>query len=305
MSPLPSIGPDPPAVQVLLAIYLNDHLAGSTVGRDLSRRSADSNRGTSYEPFLSQLAGEIDEDRRSLLAIMDALGVRVDRFKAAAAWGAEKLGRLKLNGQLRGYSPLSRVVELEGLVLGVYGKRALWITLASSPATVPCSSPTSSRGSERALRASWRGWRPTASRPSRTRWGRAANRLRPFPAISLAPSADRAPPRGGNSLRRGPPGPLDGRDDSRSARSSAGPSASILRVRHSRAARSRSICARRGPSAGYRSPDASASRRRRLTTERPADARASAGRLLLLDRCDAPLGGPSVAIAFQGAASPT
>lgn len=129
MSPLPSIGPDPPASEVLLAIYLNDHLAGSTVGRDLSRRSADSNRGTSYEPFLSQLAGEIDEDRRSLLAIMDALGVRVDRFKAAAAWGAEKLGRLKLNGQLRGYSPLSRVVELEGLVLGVYGKRALWITL--------------------------------------------------------------------------------------------------------------------------------------------------------------------------------
>lgn len=129
MSPLPSIGPDPSASDVLLAIYLNDHLAGSTVGRELSRRSAGSNRGTPYEPFLSGLAREIGEDRRSLLAIMDALGVRVDRLKAAAAWGGEKLGRLKLNGQLRGYSPLSRVVELEGLVLGVYGKRGLWITL--------------------------------------------------------------------------------------------------------------------------------------------------------------------------------
>jgi hypothetical protein len=129
MSPLPSIGPDSPPNGVLLAIYLNDHLAGATVGRDLSRRSAASNCGTPYEPFLGQLAREIAEDRRSLLVIMGALGVRVNRLKAAAAWAGEKLGRLKLNGQLRGYSPLSRVVELEGLALGVAAKRGLWITL--------------------------------------------------------------------------------------------------------------------------------------------------------------------------------
>jgi hypothetical protein len=129
MSSAPSIGPDPPSSDVLLAIYLNDHLAGSTVGSELARRSAGSNRSTPYEPFLSRLAEEIVDDRRSLMAMMEALGVRVDRVKAAAAWGAEKLGRLKLNGQLRGYSPLSRVVELEGLAIGVLGKRALWITL--------------------------------------------------------------------------------------------------------------------------------------------------------------------------------
>lgn len=35
---------------------------------------------------------------------------------------AEKLGRLKPNGQLHGYSPLSRVIELEGLYLGISGK---------------------------------------------------------------------------------------------------------------------------------------------------------------------------------------
>jgi hypothetical protein len=129
MSRLPAIGPDPPASDVLLGIYLNDHLAGSTVGRELSRRAQASNHGTRYEPFLNQLAREIDEDRRSLLAIMAAVGVRVDRLKTAVAWGGEKFGRLKLNGQLRGYSPLSRVVELEGLALGVHGKRLLWIAL--------------------------------------------------------------------------------------------------------------------------------------------------------------------------------
>ena len=89
MSPLPSIGPDPPPSDVLLAIYLNDHLAGSTVGRDLSRRSASRNRGTPYEPFLSRLAREVAEDRQALLATMDALGARIDRLKAAAAWGSE------------------------------------------------------------------------------------------------------------------------------------------------------------------------------------------------------------------------
>src|SRR5437660_3426307 len=114
---------------MLLAIYLNDHLAGATVGRELSRRAAASSRDTSDGAFLDDLAREVQEDRESLLAIMGALGIRVDRLKVAGGWGAEKLGRLKLNGRLRGYSPLSRIVELEALALGVRGKLALWRTL--------------------------------------------------------------------------------------------------------------------------------------------------------------------------------
>jgi hypothetical protein len=114
---------------MLLAIYLNDHLAGATGGRELARRAAGSNRGSSYGPFLAQLAEEIDEDRRSLLAIMQSLDIRVNRIKIVAGWGVEKVGRAKLNGRLLGYSPLSRVVELEGLSLGVHGKLALWRSL--------------------------------------------------------------------------------------------------------------------------------------------------------------------------------
>ena len=51
-------------------------------------------------------------------------------MKPAVAWIAEKAGRLKLNGQIRGYSPLSRLVELEGLEVGVTGKRSLWQALS-------------------------------------------------------------------------------------------------------------------------------------------------------------------------------
>jgi hypothetical protein len=117
----------------LLAIYLNDHLAGATGGRELARRAAASNRGSSYGPFLEQLAAELDEDRESLLAIMRALDVGVDRLKVVGGWGAEKLGRFKLNGSLLGYSPLSRLIELEMLALGVTGKLALWRALQDRP----------------------------------------------------------------------------------------------------------------------------------------------------------------------------
>jgi hypothetical protein len=41
----------------------------------------------------------------------------------------EKVGRLKPNGQLLQFSPLSRVVEIEGLITGVGGKLSLWRTL--------------------------------------------------------------------------------------------------------------------------------------------------------------------------------
>jgi len=117
---------------MLLAIYLNDHLAGATVGAELSKRAAGSNEGSEYGAFLDELAKEIDEDRKSLLAIMRALGVRVDRLKVLGGWGGEKLGRLKPNGRLLEYSPLSRVIEAEGLIAGSHARKNLWRTLAAA-----------------------------------------------------------------------------------------------------------------------------------------------------------------------------
>jgi hypothetical protein len=114
-----------------LAIYLRDHLAGSTAGLELAKRAAGSNRESDYGQVLSWLAGEIDQDRDTLTELMDVLGVRRDRLKEGLAWIGEKVGRLKLNGQVTGYSPLSRLEEIEGLLLGVAGKRSLWRALAS------------------------------------------------------------------------------------------------------------------------------------------------------------------------------
>jgi hypothetical protein len=112
-----------------LKIYLNDHLAGSIVGSELARRALSENQGNEYGRFLSQLLHEIEADRETLKDVMVRLGIPQARVKQALAWCVEKVGRLKLNGQLMGYSPLSRVIELEVLTLGVAGKRALWRAL--------------------------------------------------------------------------------------------------------------------------------------------------------------------------------
>jgi hypothetical protein len=120
-----------------LAIYLNDHLAGSVVGTELVKRALRENRGSSFGEFLEWLLGQILEDRATLERLMAELGVSESRLKRALALALERVGRLKLNGQLTGYSPLSRLVELEGLVLGVTGKRALWIALQEIAGTEP------------------------------------------------------------------------------------------------------------------------------------------------------------------------
>ena len=112
-----------------LRIYLNDHLAGAIAVLELAKRATKNNEGTPLGAFLDRLTIDIDEDRRALEGLMSDMGVRRDVVKDAAAWMAEKVGRLKLNGRLVGYSDLSRLVELEGLSLGVEAKRGMWRNL--------------------------------------------------------------------------------------------------------------------------------------------------------------------------------
>jgi hypothetical protein len=113
-----------------LAIYLNDHLAAATLGVELARRLGASNEGDkeTAEP-LAQICAEIEADRETLVRLMGRLEVGRDQVKPLLARVAERLGRLKLNGRIRGYSPLSRVLELEVLSGLVGGKLQLWNAL--------------------------------------------------------------------------------------------------------------------------------------------------------------------------------
>jgi hypothetical protein len=111
-----------------LAIYLNDHLAGATLGLELMRRMAKEHDGE-LGALVARLLPEIEADYRSLQSIMRELGVARSRPKLVAAWTAEKLGRLKPNGHVKQRSPLTPLVELEGTVVGITGKRNLWRAL--------------------------------------------------------------------------------------------------------------------------------------------------------------------------------
>ncbi len=119
----------------LLRTYLQDHHAGATGGLELARRAASSNEDHPSGPELAAIADEIEEDREVLERVMEELDVGPSTVKDGAAWAAEKVGRLKPNNSILSYSPLSRVVELEGLVLGVTGKTALWEALGEAVGT--------------------------------------------------------------------------------------------------------------------------------------------------------------------------
>jgi hypothetical protein len=124
-------------VSSLLGIYLNDHLAGATAGRDLARRAQSSNSGSELGDLLGEITTMLDRERGVLLDALAATGVRADRPKQVAAQLAERVGRLKPNGRLRSYSPLSRVVELDALALVLHAAAAFWRSIERTAAADP------------------------------------------------------------------------------------------------------------------------------------------------------------------------
>ncbi|MFL5973072.1 MAG: hypothetical protein ACJ750_11865 [Gaiellaceae bacterium] len=113
----------------LLHVYLQDHLAGATFGSELVERCRRRNERSEFGAALAELAGEIASDRQTLIAVMSRVGADRPNVKVSAAWLSEKARRLKPNGRLFSYTPLTRVLELESLAIGIAGKRALWRTL--------------------------------------------------------------------------------------------------------------------------------------------------------------------------------
>jgi hypothetical protein len=115
-------------------IYLNDHLAGATLGVELAKRALKENPEDELGDFLRWLVPQLVEDRAALIRVLRRGGGTPSLAKSGGAWLAEKLGRLKPNGHVATYSPLSRLVELEGLAAGIEAKRSLWVALQAAGA---------------------------------------------------------------------------------------------------------------------------------------------------------------------------
>jgi hypothetical protein len=112
--------------------YLNDHLAGSISALEVIDHWAEAHKGEPLGSFFAQTEREIKADQETLRGIMRTLGVKESKVRKAGAWAAEKVGRARLI--VAGDEPgsLGLVLTLEGLIMGVTGKKLLWVALAAA-----------------------------------------------------------------------------------------------------------------------------------------------------------------------------
>jgi hypothetical protein len=112
----------------LLATYLGDHLVLLTAGRALCRRMG-RRAGPQLTLLLKEVRDGLGADRQAVYLLMEEHGLRRPRVKPVLGGVAELAGRLKPNGTLLRRSPITPVVELEGLALILEGVRVRWASL--------------------------------------------------------------------------------------------------------------------------------------------------------------------------------
>jgi hypothetical protein len=110
-------------------VYLNDHLAGAMLGSDLAEQLRAQNLGTPLGLQMESLALEIEQDRQTLMELMQHMDTSKNPVKQATAWIAEKASRAKFSGATSGDPELGTFMALETLALGVRGKACMWEAL--------------------------------------------------------------------------------------------------------------------------------------------------------------------------------
>jgi hypothetical protein len=113
-----------------LAVYVNDHLAGSTAGLALMDDLAERSEGTALAPMLRTLAAEVREDQQLLRDTLDRLAAGERRAVQAAAWLGEKVHEGRLALAARNRPALAMLEGLESIALGLQGKLAILRVLA-------------------------------------------------------------------------------------------------------------------------------------------------------------------------------
>jgi len=113
-----------------LSSYLNDHLAGSVGALELLDRLIDTYKGKPLESFFAGLRHEIDADQEILKELIASLGEEESSVRKAGAWVMEKFSRGKIQLGGDGEDKMGLFLALEGLALGIHGKRSLWRALA-------------------------------------------------------------------------------------------------------------------------------------------------------------------------------
>jgi len=112
--------------------YLNDHLAGSISALELIAHWADVHKDEPLGSFFVETQREIKADQETLRDVIRTLGVEESKVRQAGAWAAEKVGRARLIIAGDEQGSLGLVLTLEGLIMGVTGKKLMWRALAAA-----------------------------------------------------------------------------------------------------------------------------------------------------------------------------
>jgi len=123
--------------QKQIDVYLNDHLAGATLGRDLARLIEARSPSTPLAGLMHTLAPQIEEDRMTLLELMARMQTSRSLLKQASGWIAEKAARVKFRRLASGEHEIGTLMAVESLTLGVWGKLGLWKALSQQSERYP------------------------------------------------------------------------------------------------------------------------------------------------------------------------
>lgn len=67
-------------------VYLNDHLGGATLGCDLAEQIRQRHEGTPLGDLMGSIAPQIEEDRQTLMRLMERMGTSTNRANIHPWW---------------------------------------------------------------------------------------------------------------------------------------------------------------------------------------------------------------------------
>ena len=112
--------------RVALVTYLRDHLTGSDAGLQVVRRLAATQGSGRDGSVFWQLVDEFEQERAILRALLERLGSSPHSPKRAASYVSGAVLGTLAGGTM---GDLSLLRSLEGLAVGIQGKRCLWRSL--------------------------------------------------------------------------------------------------------------------------------------------------------------------------------
>jgi hypothetical protein len=110
-----------------LAVYLHDHLAGSSFAVELLEKLASEFAGTSSGDVARELLEQVQIDRNTLEQLIAKVGKANPDLYDALGWIAERVSRIKLKHD--DPAGIGAFEAFETISLGILGKRALWEAL--------------------------------------------------------------------------------------------------------------------------------------------------------------------------------